>query len=164
MPTHEQGIKVLGTPFGHEDFVAAHLESVLAEHHTFISRIPEVKDVQSAWLLLLHCASARACHLTRVVRPSAVGDFTETHDKTLWQCLSDILKVDPLQCDEVVGGLGLRNSGRMRVPAFWASWADCLPMMHKRYPQIAVEFRELEACLTLQLWLKRPWQRETSME
>ena len=65
-----------------------------------------------------------------------------------------ILKVDPLQCDEVVkdvatlplsmGGLGLRNSGRMRVPAFWATWADCLPMMHKWHPQIAVEcLREL---------------------
>ena len=74
-----------------------------------------------------------------MVRPSAVGEFTETHDRTLWQCLSDILKVDPLQCDEVVkdvatlplsmGGLGLRNSGRM--------W-------HKRHPQIAVEcLREL---------------------
>ena len=122
VPTHEQGIKVLGTPLGHEDFVAAHLESVLTEHHMFLSRIPEVKDVQSAWLLLLHCASARACYLTRVVRPSAVGDFMETHDRTLWQCLSDILKVDPLQCDEVLrdvakGGLGLRNSGRMRVPS-----------------------------------------------
>ena len=102
VPTHEQGIKVLGTPLGHEDFVATHLESVLTEHHTFISRIPEVKDVQSAWLLLFHCASSRACYLARVVRPSAVGDFTETHDRTLWQCLSDILKVDPLQCDEVV--------------------------------------------------------------
>ena len=42
--------------------------SVLAAHHTFISRIPEAKNVQSAWLLLLHCASARACYLTRVVR------------------------------------------------------------------------------------------------
>ena len=29
-----------------------------------------------------------------VVRPPAVE---ETHDRTLWQCLSDILKVDPLQ-------------------------------------------------------------------
>ena len=71
VPTHEQGIKVLGTPLGHEDFVAAHLESVLADH-TFISRIPQVKDVQSAWLLLLHCVSVRACYLTRVVTPSSV--------------------------------------------------------------------------------------------
>ena len=60
----ERIARIGNPPLGHEDFVAAHLESVLAEHHTFISRIPEVKDVQSAWLLLLHCASARACYLT----------------------------------------------------------------------------------------------------
>ena len=114
--------KFLGPQLGHEDFVAAHLECVLAEHHTFISRTTEVKDVQSEWLLLLHCASFRARYLTRVVRPSAVGDFTETHDRTKWQCLSDILKVDPLQCDEVVRDVAtlpfpclvwVRNSGRM---------------------------------------------------
>ena len=69
----KQGSEVVGTPFGHEALVAAHLESVLVDT-TFSS-------VQSAWLLLLHCASVRACCLTRVVRPSAVGDFTETHDK-----------------------------------------------------------------------------------
>ena len=93
MPTHEQGSIVFGTPLGHEDFVAAHLESVLVEHHTFINRIPV---------------------------------FVE------------ILKADPLQCDEVVkdtlplaivwvsrikGRCEFQHSGRI---------ADCLPMMHKR--------------------------------
>ena len=65
MPTHEQGIKVLGTPLGLEDFMAAHVESVLTEHHIFISRISTVKDVQSAWLWLLNlmergCLSIRS--------------------------------------------------------------------------------------------------------
>ena len=63
--------KSLGTPLGHDNFVAAHLESVLAEHQILLTRIPLVKDVQSAWLLLLHCASARACFQIKVVRPSA---------------------------------------------------------------------------------------------
>ena len=33
-------------------FVAAQMEAVLMEKYMFISRIPAVKDVQSAWLLL----------------------------------------------------------------------------------------------------------------
>ena len=49
VPTHRQGIEVLGCPLGHEDFVTPQLEA-----------IPTVPDVQSVWLLLLHCASARA--------------------------------------------------------------------------------------------------------
>ena len=49
LPTQKQGMKVLGTPLGHPDFVAAQLQ-----------RIPRVPDLQSAWLLLLHCASPRA--------------------------------------------------------------------------------------------------------
>ena len=33
-----------------------------------------------------------------------------------------------------------RNSGFcLRVPAFWASWADCLPMMFERHPAVATQ-------------------------
>ena len=35
------------------------------------------------------------------------------------------------------GGLGLRSAVRSRVAAHWASWADCLPMVQKRHPQVA---------------------------
>ena len=55
-----QGIKILGTPLGHPDFVARHLEGVLEEQRVFLSRIPLVNDIRSALLLLLHCADARA--------------------------------------------------------------------------------------------------------
>ena len=149
VPTREQGIKVLGTPLGHDDFVAAHLESVLAEHQILLTRIPLVKDVQSAWLLLLHCASVRACFQIRVVRPSAASQFAESHNGTLWQCLSNILQIDLNQCDEVVrdvatlplsmGGLGLRSAVRVRSPGYWASCADCLPMMQARHPRVVAE-------------------------
>ena len=39
-----------------------------------------------------------------------------------------------------LGGLGLRSVARMRVPAYWASWADCSPMIRVRHPEIADEF------------------------
>ena len=37
-------------------------------------------DLQSAWLILSHCASARANYLLRVVEPQAVADYARTHD------------------------------------------------------------------------------------
>ena len=39
---------------------SAFLERKSRDHHVLLSRIPRVEDVQSAWALLLHCASARA--------------------------------------------------------------------------------------------------------
>ena len=62
---------------------------------------------------------------------------------------SNILQFDLNQCDEVVrdvatlpllmGGLGLRSAVRVRSPAYWASWADCLPMMQARHPRVVAE-------------------------
>ena len=69
VPTDRQGIKLLGTPLGHPDYVARHLQSVVQEHRVLLERIPRVKDLQSAWLLLLHCASARANYMLRSVDP-----------------------------------------------------------------------------------------------
>ena len=71
MPTDQQGIKVLGTPG---------FEKVQAKQQVLLDAIPKVPDVQSAWLLLLHCASARANHQLRVVRPGLVESFAESQD------------------------------------------------------------------------------------
>ena len=48
-------IKILGTPLGHHDFFARHLEGVLDEQRVSLSRVPLVNDIQSAWLLFLYC-------------------------------------------------------------------------------------------------------------
>ena len=37
----------------------------------------------------------------------------------------------------VLGGLGLRSAARTRAAGFWASWADCLPMIEARHPEVA---------------------------
>ena len=148
IPTAEQGMKVLGTPLGHEDYVARHLEAVADEQRVLLDRIPRVRDVQSARLLLLHCALARANYQLRSVPPNASAEFAATHDAGLWRCLCSILQLDPAQADSVretatvllsLGGLGLRSALRTRVPAFWASWADSLGMIHQRHPDVAAQ-------------------------
>ena len=148
IPTVDQGIRVLGTPLGHPDpDVARHLQRVQQEQQILLDRIPSVSDMQSAWLLFLHCDSARANYQLRVVHPLAVEGFARAHDAGLWHCLSSILQIDPAQCEATIrdavgmplslGGLGLRCAMRLRIPAFWASWSDCLPMIQARNPDVA---------------------------
>ena len=143
VPCHQQGLKVLCTPLGHPEFVRQFLEKVATKHDSLLSRIP-VHDLQSAWLILLHCAAARANFLLRVVSPDLVEHFAR-HDHQIWECLARILDVDLNQCEAgmkasaslplSMGGLGLRSAVRTRVPANWSSWADCLPMVHARTSQ-----------------------------
>ena len=78
-----------------------------------------VSDMQSAWLLLLHCASARANYQLRVVHPSAVEGFARTHDAGLWQCLSNILHIDPAECKTTVRYAGMALS---RVGVAQCDW------------------------------------------
>ena len=114
----ERGISVLGTPLGHPDFAAVHLQKILEEHRILLGRIPLLSDLQSAWALLLHCASGRANCQLRSVRPELVAEFAAGHDQGMWQCLQTILNVPeestaltraitslPLS----LGGLGLRH-------------------------------------------------------
>ena len=88
-----KGSKSWGTPLGHEDFVREHLEHTREKHRVLLRRIPIVPDVQSAWLLLLHCASTRANYMLRVVRPEWALDFAQAHDQEVWECLCSILAV-----------------------------------------------------------------------
>ena len=139
-------MKVLGTPLRHEDYVAQHLESVVDEQRVLLERIPRVQDVQSAWLLRLHCASARANYQLNSVHPDATADFAAVHDAGLWRCLCSTLQLDPVQSDSIretatvplsMGVLSLRSGSKTRMPAFWSSWADCLEMIRKRHPDVA---------------------------
>ena len=148
LPVHEQGIEVLGTPLGHPAFVSAHLDRISTEHQVFLERIPSVPDLLSAWVLLLHCAAARATYLLRTLPPEAVARFAEAHDEGLWRCMCWLLGV-PQDQDAVtkliatlplvLGGVGLRSAARTRQAAFWASWADCLSMIRERHPELADE-------------------------
>ena len=54
-PSYEQGIRVLGIPIGHVDFVHAQLRSKTEKHRVLHERLLSVQDLQSAWLLFLIC-------------------------------------------------------------------------------------------------------------
>ena len=149
--TERQAIKILGTPVGHPDFVRSHLVDLIEEQHVLLERIQMLQDVQGAWLLLVHCASARANYVVRCVRPKKNGgSMLECTTPSLWECLSRILHLESSTIGEgtrdvatlplVLGGLGLRSAERTRASAYWASWADCMPMIKERHPMVAELF------------------------
>ena len=69
------------TQLGHPDFV---------EEHRVLLRIPRVKDLQSVWIFLLHCASVRAKNMLLSVDPNSTGKFAQAHDDGVWQCARDM--------------------------------------------------------------------------
>ena len=148
----EHGLKLLGTPLGHPEYVSEQLERLATEHQTLLDRIPVVPDLQCAWAILLHCASAGTNYVIRVVRPEQSLRFARCHDEGLWRCMCNLLElprdcVFPVVKDSctlplVLGGLGLRSATTTREPAFWVSWADALHMIHQRNPTIADEVVE----------------------
>ena len=119
------------TPLGHREYVEAQLQRT-ADDQQLLDRIPLVRDLQSAWLLLLFCASTRANCFLRVVHPSASESFARHHDSSIWQCFSSLLGQLPHHPTWEVGGLplcmGVWVSKVLCAPptrAHWASWADC---------------------------------------
>ena len=90
----EQGMKILGTPVGHPQYVRKELLKLAEEQSVLLGRIPTLEDTQSAWLLLLFCASMRANYILRVVPPDLSKEYSELHDKRLYQCLCDISEIE----------------------------------------------------------------------
>ena len=110
LPFAERGISVLGTPLGHWSHVKAQLRSKAASHRVLLDRIPAIQDLQSAWLLLLFCASPRENYFLKVVHPISSQAFANEHDQ--WEVAS---------VPQCLGDLGLRSAARTARAAYWAS-------------------------------------------
>ena len=65
----------------------------------------------------------------------------------MWSCFCNLLELSPPSVPESstmaatlplrFGGLGLSSAGKLRHAVHWASWADCIGMMHQRHPTVA---------------------------
>ena len=65
----EQGVKILGAPLVHQDYVRRFLNKVSEKHQILFQRIPWLSDVQSTWLRLVHGALSSANHTHRCIDP-----------------------------------------------------------------------------------------------
>ena len=97
--TEARGIKVLGTPLGHDDFVALHAAERLREEEAFLHKVGRLGDLQCAWLLLTYCAVPRANHFLRVLPPRTVAAYARTHDASLWKSFCELLGCTSSQDD-----------------------------------------------------------------
>ena len=79
--------------------------------------------------------------MLRVVKPEWAFDFAQGHDQEVWVCLCSISAV--LVGEESIAGtsttlpMALEGFGLSRWLIFWSSWADFLPMIKERHPEVA---------------------------
>ena len=154
LPTSQQGVKVLGIPIGHTEYVRKFLERKTRKQEVLFHRIPSVNDTQAAFLLLTMCGATRANFWLRAVRPEDTEDYARRHDANVWTCFQEITGIAHAPATAHVlstlslaaGGLGLASAVRVRAAAHWASWADSLQMIKQRHPLTArLMVRQLEA-------------------
>ena len=58
----ENGLRILGTPVGTAAYVEAHARARPEEERRLLRELPELPDLQCAWLLPYFSAAARANH------------------------------------------------------------------------------------------------------
>ena len=131
LPTVEQGIKVLGTPIGHHDYVLQMLSTIQDKHRVLLDAIPTV----ARYPVSLVACSFIALQLVQITT-------SEWSDRTwLTTSLNFTTKDSGTRATASLplslGGLGLRSAQRTREAAYWASWSDTLPMIHARHPVVA---------------------------
>ena len=149
-----EGLVVLGTPVGHAEFVQAKVSERVAEEQKLLDAVCGLPDPQCAWQLLSKCSGPRASYLIGTLPPSTSREYAEEHDERLWPAAVHILGAQQVDLEAMaegrlvarlparLGGLGLRSAVRVAPAAYWASWADTLPMIVKRSPHQAQKILE----------------------
>ena len=84
------------------------------------------------------------------LRPGRSRNWPKWSILCLWLSLGQILGADPEQCEAgmrvvatlplVLGGLGFRSAARTSQSAFRANWADAIPVVRARHPEVASQF------------------------
>ena len=107
----------------------------------------------SGWRILnvrgRSCFSAQGPDaILRTVPPSQSAQYAAGHDMGMRRAMETVLGSVPGTVElrgwahqlatlpMRLGGLGLRSASRMALAAFWASWADALPMLSARLPEL----------------------------
>ena len=144
-----RGFVALGVPIGHADFIQRKLAARLDDECRLLGELRKLPDLQSAWLLLLYCASPRAQHVLRTVPPRDAAAHASEHDQAVWITVQHTLaELDARRqqwdaarqvasLPAAAGGLGLASAQRLAPAAYWAAWADALPVMLQRRPDAA---------------------------
>ena len=147
-------MKILGTPVGCSEFVKKETNARIEKERQLWEAIPAVDDLQAAWQIVLQSAGPRCNYFLRTLPPSASAEYAAAHDAGMWSTMNNLLKQIPgteralgmasaiATLPMRLGGLGLRSAQRTAPAAFWASWADALPMLAARCPRLVTNLLE----------------------
>ena len=134
----EQGMKVLGIPLGHPQYVRRFLSPLSEKHKVLLRHILRLDDVQSVWLLLVIVRQPGPIILS-VVWNHKMLNFSRVHMTS--RCGSASVpfskSIGRGKADQETTRLWLRSVLRTSKAAYWASWADCLAMISERHPEVA---------------------------
>ena len=147
LPPQDRGLRVLGSPLGTDEYVAAQLQHLSVQHRALLQLLPGIHDLQVSWLLLLFCACPRVHYCLRLLPPALTAVFAAEHDRNILCCLAQLLHIVPGDADPLPqsaaaranlslrhGGLGLRSAAGHAPAAYFASWADSLGALRVREP------------------------------
>ena len=121
------GLVVLGTPIGTDEFVSRSCSYIVSKEKTLLSKIPRLGNLQVLSLLLRYCGVSKMTHLLRSVPPSLIGSAANQHDCNVLSCFESIvgcqLSPSPLQERQLEiriaqGGFGLQPATARSHQAF----------------------------------------------
>ena len=147
LPPSERGHVALGTPIGTAEFTSAWGDERLAAEEAVLQQLPQLPDLQCAWLLLCYCAAPRANHALRTVPPALIAAYAAAHDAAVWGTLQACLgqPAEDAECHARdiallpadLGGLGLAQAVRTSPAAYGAAWPDGLTVLKTQFPAFA---------------------------
>ena len=113
----------------------------MVSERALLGEIVQMEDLQEAWALLLHCAVPRANHTLRTVPPALCREYAKAHDDAVWSSCCELFAPDGVDVGAdslaravaslpgAAGGLGLRESSLVALPAFIASRVASRPLV-----------------------------------
>ena len=154
-PADTNGLTILGTPLGTQEYINAHADKRLQQEQKLLQQITLLDDPQQAWAMLVTSAVPRANHIARILSPTVSYTYTDAHDMAIWDTFCDVLATTKLKSDGMahrvatlpgrLGGLGLRSATWSAAGAFWASWVNSLPVIMAKSQPIGDDMvRELQ--------------------
>jgi len=104
-PAAANGVVVVGSPIGCDEFVAQHGARRLQEEEPLLAELRDLPSTQVAWLLFYFCAVPRANHLLRTVPPQQVAPYATTRDQRMHTEFRRLLGLASAEHDAVLHGL-----------------------------------------------------------
>ena len=83
LPEKEQGVVVLGSPLGTQQFAEEHGKAKLEKELEFLDLVAQVPDRQCAWVLLQLCCAPCANYNLRTQAAEQVALYAVTYDSVV---------------------------------------------------------------------------------